>query len=221
MDRFCDYHQEKGHNTNDCHQLRKELEAALEFGKLNHLIKDVRQRRRGNQRGDGPQQDVSDEPLIVEAEVEGYLVKRVYVDGGASVEVMFEHCFKNLSPTIRARLRETQTDLKNNNEVHHHLGSLTLQRDTGRTGLKALRAVPSTIYSMMKFPTPRGIATLVTMSMIISECRRLEKKKMVEKGKKEEVKTKAVNVTEEVLINPAFPDQLVVIGGGLPETCKT
>ncbi|GKD23882.1 hypothetical protein Tco_1225585 [Tanacetum coccineum] len=122
MDRFCDYHQEKGHHTNDCHQLKRQLEAALESGKPNHLIRDVHQRGRGNQRGDGPQQekiinmirtkplkekkrkaqevteewmntpitfplvsteDVLDEPLIVEAEVEGYL----------------------------ARLKETQTDL--------------------------------------------------------------------------------------------------------------
>ncbi|PWA60324.1 hypothetical protein CTI12_AA382610 [Artemisia annua] len=44
----------------------------------------------------------------------------------------------------------------------------------GRSGLKALRAIPSTIHAMMKFPTPRGIATLVTRSVAISECRRLE-----------------------------------------------
>ncbi|GKB66973.1 hypothetical protein Tco_0928385, partial [Tanacetum coccineum] len=49
MDRLCDYHQEKGHHTNDCHQLKRQLEVALESGKLNHLIKDVRQRGRGNQ----------------------------------------------------------------------------------------------------------------------------------------------------------------------------
>ncbi|GJS89984.1 hypothetical protein Tco_0772620 [Tanacetum coccineum] len=55
--------------------------------------------------------DVSEEPLIVEAEVEGYLVRRVYVDEGSSVEVMFEHCFENLNPKIKAGLRETQTDL--------------------------------------------------------------------------------------------------------------
>ncbi|GKF55811.1 hypothetical protein Tco_0166151, partial [Tanacetum coccineum] len=40
----------------DCHHLRRQLEATLEFGKLNHLVKDVRQREIGNQRGDGPQQ---------------------------------------------------------------------------------------------------------------------------------------------------------------------
>ncbi|GJS26525.1 hypothetical protein Tco_0487145 [Tanacetum coccineum] len=126
LDRYCDYHGEKGHYTNDCYQLKRQLEAALESGKLNHLVKDVRQR--GNNRGRQPgnnstngkvinmvyvraegkkrkhqshggenwmnvpitfppihSDDVSDEPLIIEAEVEGYLVRRVFVDQGASV----------------------------------------------------------------------------------------------------------------------------------------
>ncbi|GKG44161.1 hypothetical protein Tco_0483254, partial [Tanacetum coccineum] len=55
--------------------------------------------------------DASDEPLIIEAEIEGYLVRRVYVDEGSSVEVMFEHCFKNLPEKVKAGLRETRTDL--------------------------------------------------------------------------------------------------------------
>ncbi|GJW62128.1 hypothetical protein Tco_0111463 [Tanacetum coccineum] len=235
----------------DCRHLRRQLEAVLEFGKLNHLVKDVRQRGRGNQRGDGPQQakitnmDVLDEPLIVEAKVEGYLVRRIYIDGG-SVEVMFEHCFENLSLAIRARLKETHADLVGfARNITKPLGKIELKvcfgseglcrRTTmkftvirapspynvilGRTGLRALRAIPSTIYSMMKFPT-RGIATLVTRSVIISECRRLENKQVVKKEKREEVETKAVNATEEMLVNPAFPDQLLVIGGRLPEICK-
>ncbi|GKE60288.1 hypothetical protein Tco_1510655 [Tanacetum coccineum] len=54
-DRYCDYHQEKGHYTNDCIQLRKQLEMALESGKLNHLVKDVRHRGRGSHGRDDPQ----------------------------------------------------------------------------------------------------------------------------------------------------------------------
>nr|GEU38598.1 reverse transcriptase domain-containing protein [Tanacetum cinerariifolium] len=52
-----------------------------------------------------------DEPLMVKDKVEGYLVRRVYVDEGATVEVMFEHCFQNLNLRIKARLKETHTDL--------------------------------------------------------------------------------------------------------------
>ncbi|GKC44472.1 reverse transcriptase domain-containing protein [Tanacetum coccineum] len=123
---------------------------ALESGKLNHLVKDIRQRGRGSHGGDAPQppkiinvismnsikdkkqkgqevteawmntsitfpsislKDISDEPLIVEAEVEGYLVRLVYVDEGSLVEVMFKHCFKNLDSRIKVKLKETQTNL--------------------------------------------------------------------------------------------------------------
>ncbi|GKD17718.1 hypothetical protein Tco_1206876, partial [Tanacetum coccineum] len=73
-------------------------------------------------------EDVSEEPLIVEAEVEGYLVRRVYVDKGLSIEVMFEHCFKNLNPRIKARLRETQTDLVGfAREISKPLGKIELE----------------------------------------------------------------------------------------------
>nr|GFC28263.1 reverse transcriptase domain-containing protein [Tanacetum cinerariifolium] len=105
------------------------LEIALESGKLNHLIKDVRQRGdRGRQTGSNNDRrkminmvrqsnnglkrkslykqaeewmdvpitfppvstdDVSDEPLIVEVEVEGHWIRMVFVDQGATVQVMF------------------------------------------------------------------------------------------------------------------------------------
>ncbi|GJS58251.1 reverse transcriptase domain-containing protein [Tanacetum coccineum] len=96
----------------------------------------------------------------------------------------------------------------------------------GRSGLKALRAIPSTIYSMMKFPTPKGIETLVTRSVIISECRRLEKKQMIEEKttkfeKKEDEGIEEVSMTEEVLVNPAFLYQLTIIEGGLSKEYKS
>ncbi|GJS32270.1 hypothetical protein Tco_0530652 [Tanacetum coccineum] len=73
---------------------------------------------------------------------------------------------------------------------------------------------------------PKGMATLVTRSVIILECRRLEKKQMVE-GKTTGVErmkeegVKEVSMTNEVLVNPTFTDQLVIIRGGLSEECKS
>ncbi|GJW01094.1 reverse transcriptase domain-containing protein [Tanacetum coccineum] len=245
-DKYCDYHQDKGHHTNDCIQLRKQLEIALESGKLNHLMKDLRQRVERRQNRNPPVQkvinmvsvhsskkkkrkdreateswmntpisfpsimtdDASDEPLIIEAEVEGYLVRRVYVDEGSSVEVMFEHCFENLPEKVKAGLRETRTDLVGfAGEVSKPLGKIDLEvcfgneglsRRTsmkfiiirapspyniilGRPGLKILHAIPSTIHSMIKFPTPKGIATLIAIArtITIAECRKREEKQMI------------------------------------------
>nr|GEV82624.1 hypothetical protein [Tanacetum cinerariifolium] len=141
------------------------LEIVLKSGKLNHLIKDVRQRGgdRGRQTGNNngrrkvinmvwqsnnglkrkslykkfeewmdvpitfppvSKDDVSDGPLIVEAEVEGHWIRRVFVDQGAAVQVMFEHCFDNLSSDIKARLASTQTEAyrlarASGNFIHH------------------------------------------------------------------------------------------------------
>ncbi|GJT96695.1 hypothetical protein Tco_1092213 [Tanacetum coccineum] len=55
----------------------------------------------------------------------------------------------------------------------------------GHPGLKQLRAIPSTIHEMMKFPTPWGIATLVYQTAMIfvavrSSLRSLKPKRTIE-----------------------------------------
>nr|GEX35776.1 reverse transcriptase domain-containing protein [Tanacetum cinerariifolium] len=145
--------------------------------------------------------DVSDEPLIIEAKLEGYMVRRVFVDQGAAVQVMFEHCFRNLCSTIQARLTQTHTELVGfSREQLLPMGKIELevmfgseglsQRTTmrftvvpasspyniilGRTGVRKLHAISSTTHAMMKFPTPRGISMLVPRRDAIFECRQLE-----------------------------------------------
>ncbi|GJZ82875.1 reverse transcriptase domain-containing protein [Tanacetum coccineum] len=279
LNRYCDYHNEKGHNTNDCFHLKRQLEMALESGKLNHLVKDVRQRGKGNQRNNGPQKakvintiqshplgrkqkttmrdegwmnvpitfpsvparDLSEEPLVVEAEVEGYLVRRIHIDEGASIEIMFEHCFNMLHPAIQARLVETQTTVSGfSGEQVKPLGKIELDvcfggngrcrraimKFTvipapspyniilGRPGLRQLRAIPSTIHGIMKFPTPWGVATIVSQATMVLQCGSERKKQVGELP--EEVKVlNDTSPTEHVLINPAYPEQLVVIGKNL------
>nr|GEU57297.1 reverse transcriptase domain-containing protein [Tanacetum cinerariifolium] len=73
------------------------LEIALDSDKLNHLVKDVREKPLVLPR------DLSKEALVVEAEVEGYLVRMVHIDEGTSIEIMFEHCFNMLHLSIWAR----------------------------------------------------------------------------------------------------------------------
>ncbi|GJV12490.1 reverse transcriptase domain-containing protein [Tanacetum coccineum] len=42
MNKFCDSHGDKGHNTNDCYHLKKQIEWVVAPGKLAHLVKDIR-----------------------------------------------------------------------------------------------------------------------------------------------------------------------------------
>ncbi|GJW59789.1 reverse transcriptase domain-containing protein [Tanacetum coccineum] len=49
LNKFCDYHRDKGHNTNDCYQLKKQIEESVASGKLAHLVKDIRQNSQRNE----------------------------------------------------------------------------------------------------------------------------------------------------------------------------
>lgn len=175
------------------------------------------------------------------------------MDQGASVEVMYEHCFEYLHPSIKSKLKETNTPLVgfvgesikllgkieldmcfgNEGFFHRTTMKFVVVRSPspyniilGRSGIKKMRAIPSTIHSMVKFPTPRGIATLVTQIVIILECLKLEEKQMSEKETKAEEPQVAetteelVRTTEEVLVHPAYPDQLVTIRGNFSKECR-
>ncbi|GKA36970.1 reverse transcriptase domain-containing protein [Tanacetum coccineum] len=55
LNKFRDYHEDIGHNTNDCYQLKKQIEEAVASRKLAHLVKDIRRnnQRNENQRRNG------------------------------------------------------------------------------------------------------------------------------------------------------------------------
>nr|GEY24044.1 reverse transcriptase domain-containing protein [Tanacetum cinerariifolium] len=154
LDRYCNYHGEKRHYTNNFYQLKRHLEAALESGKLNHLVKDVRQR--GNNWG-----------------------------------------------------RQTRNNSKNRKRLKVTSSEESLWIKAKQYSMRELRAIPSTTQEMMKFPTPRGIATLVPQTAIIFKCRQLKEKQITpEEQPKEGMTRRDENaVEEEVMFNPAFPDQ--------------
>nr|GFA29339.1 hypothetical protein [Tanacetum cinerariifolium] len=83
--------------------------------------------------------------------------KRPFEEGRSSSEIKYEHCFGNLVVNIRSRLRRCKAPM------------------IGRTGMRSLRAVGSTIHSMIKFPTDQGVVTMETSRETLRECENLER----------------------------------------------
>ncbi|XP_076936700.1 uncharacterized protein LOC143603943 [Bidens hawaiensis] len=178
------------------------------------------------------EEEAREMPLNISASVARHRVARVHVDRGRGVKVMYEHCFLRLQREVRERLEEDICPLMGfSGEVVEPLGSLTLPftlRDgektrtvclrfsvvrapskyniiLGRLGMKALRAVPSTVHGYMKFPTPKGVATIRSSTEIIAGFRRGGKER---KG------------VEEWVLNGEQPDQTVRIGSQLSDKGK-
>ncbi|GKA01068.1 reverse transcriptase domain-containing protein [Tanacetum coccineum] len=178
-------------------------------------------------------------PMNIEAEMGGHFVHRVYVDGGASSEVLYEHCFIKLRKEIRDQMVSATTHLIGfSGETIWPLGQIALlvkigdeihststwmnfmvirspsQYNTiiGRPGIRKIRAVPSTAHGMLKFPVEGGTVTLQSSKVIPMEC-------VMISGPS--IQSPAVNQALEekinIAIHPKYPEQTVAIGSTLTE----
>ncbi|XP_076952010.1 uncharacterized protein LOC143625606 [Bidens hawaiensis] len=148
---------------------------------------------------------------------------------------MYEHCFARLQEEIRSRLEEDICPLIGfSGEVLEPLGSLTLPLTLrhgertrtvclrfsvvrapskyniilGRPGIKALRAVASTVHGYLRFPTPIGVATIRSSAEIVASIVKSNKAKKIPQG------------TEEWVLNRDHAEQTVRIGTQLSDRGK-
>ncbi|GJT34239.1 reverse transcriptase domain-containing protein [Tanacetum coccineum] len=121
--KYCEFHADTGHSTDECMQLRKQIDEMIKAGKLSQFIKELKQNdkpkapKKGETAGKerplailmvqpwervakqkvtqsfSPEttisfpplgdEDGTEGPMIIEAEIGGHFVHRIYVDGGA------------------------------------------------------------------------------------------------------------------------------------------
>nr|GEU57071.1 reverse transcriptase domain-containing protein [Tanacetum cinerariifolium] len=85
----------------------------------------------------------------------------------------------------------------------------------GRPRLRAIQAVPSMVYEMLKFPVELGIVTIRNIILIPTECASVITSSVVPS----EERARATNF--KVALHPDFPDQEVAIGGTLSDKERT
>ncbi|GJY23505.1 reverse transcriptase domain-containing protein [Tanacetum coccineum] len=135
--KFCEFHGEVGHNTDECNHLRKQIEDMLKAGKLSHIIRELKQsngkeqpKKKGETSGnfnDSVTTKGAEGPLIIEAEIGGHQVHRICVDEGSSFKILYEHYFNRLRPEIRNQMVHATTSLIGfGSEIKWPLGQITL-----------------------------------------------------------------------------------------------
>ncbi|GJT01138.1 reverse transcriptase domain-containing protein [Tanacetum coccineum] len=86
--KYCEFHSDTGHNTNECMQLRKQIDEMIKAGKLVAKPRITQSFSPETAMSFPPlsEEDGTESPMIIEVEMGGHFVHRVYVDGGASSE---------------------------------------------------------------------------------------------------------------------------------------
>jgi hypothetical protein len=234
---YCEYHGQKGQTTNECVQLRQLIEKLVREGRMDHLVKNIKEGK-DKQRNGGkkePPKEKADtiymiqswqrkikqkvsqkfslekgisfptlavdnaivEPLTIEIHIGGHDIHRMYIDGGASADILYDHCFKRLRPEIQNQLIPATTSLTGftgekiwsmwqlrllvvvGNEQHSTatwINFMVIKSPSPyngiieRPGTSSMRAVPYTAHGMLKFPVEGGVVTLYNTTVPPKEC---------------------------------------------------
>ncbi|GJU07443.1 reverse transcriptase domain-containing protein [Tanacetum coccineum] len=295
--RYCEFYNDHGHDTNDCIDMRKEIEACIKSGRLSHLAKGAKTQNsnqnpsslgaseRGKNQIDWKQKMVApketneilmmstqrsplrhqpdasppgtniafseedpipkhcngEDPLIIKAEIGRSVIHRVYVDGGNPTEIMYEHCFQQLTNEAKTLMRSPTSPLIGfAGQVLWPLGVINIPSTLfdyngrgskmiitdfmivrapspynvilGRPGMRHLGAIASTIHSLLKFTISTGVAIVRGDIPCKDECLQVSQKREREP---EEATTPASpeneSEKEEMEINSLYPDQKFMI----------
>nr|GEU51332.1 reverse transcriptase domain-containing protein [Tanacetum cinerariifolium] len=179
MSKYCHFYEDYGHDTNECRQLRNQIEEAMKSGQISHLVKGIKKEKvkaSKNQRTKGKKdkstmpskapilmvrQDElytknkfegltseskeiafpsrgsnSSAPVVIKAKVFGRVVNRVHMDSESSCEVIYEHCFMKLKPSIRASKVDSKVPLiRFSREKSWYIGKIPLEITIGDPAL--------------------------------------------------------------------------------------
>ncbi|GJZ46987.1 reverse transcriptase domain-containing protein [Tanacetum coccineum] len=178
-------------------------------------------------------------PMIVEAEIGGHCVHRMYVYGGSASEILYEHCFSRLRPEIKRQLIPATTPLiRFSGEIIWPIGQIQLlvaigdkehsalalmnfvvvrspspyNGIIGRLGVRKLQAVPSTVHGMLKIPVDGEVITLKSSRLVPLECAMVS-------GSERTLPASESMVEEriKVEINPEYLEHTIMIGSTLTE----
>ncbi|GJU17854.1 reverse transcriptase domain-containing protein [Tanacetum coccineum] len=234
--KFCDFQNEKGHSTDECMQLKKQIEELNEKAKSDSKLflcqrnyvstTDYQQgdrrstcHRNGNWRTHDPSHvcrqgflNGSALRALLQPEIKSQMVPTTTSLTGFSGETIWRLGKLRLLVTIGNADHSTKAWMN-----FMIMRSLSLYNGIiGRPGIIEIQAVPSTAHKMLKFPVDGGIVTIRSTILRPAECA------MVTKSSKEILKEAEVcHKNFKVALHPNFPDQEVVVEGTLSEKGRT
>ncbi|GKC54606.1 reverse transcriptase domain-containing protein [Tanacetum coccineum] len=165
------------------------------------------------------EEDGTEGPMIIEVEMGGHYVHRMYVDEGSSSEILYEHFFNRFRPEVRNQMIPATTPLVGfSGEIIWPLRQIsllvTLSLQWNHWEAKGKENMGSAVHSLWNAEIPNADRTVTLRSsrIVPLECTMLSGP-----GVPQPVINQATEEKNQVAIHPEYPEKAVVIGSTLIE----
>ncbi|GKC54297.1 reverse transcriptase domain-containing protein [Tanacetum coccineum] len=209
--KFCEFHGEVGHTTDECMHLKRQMEEMLKAGKLSHLIKELKQSNRKYQAKAAKKEETSGkEKLLAILMVQPWQ------------RVAKQRITQTFSP-------ESVIPFPPLGEEDGTEGPMIIEAEMGghfvyrmspspyngiirRPCVRRIKAVPSIAHKMLKFLVTGGTVTLQSSRIISLECTMV-----LGPGVPQPVINQVTEEKIQVGFHPEYPEQTIAIGSTLTE----
>ncbi|GKD23834.1 hypothetical protein Tco_1225537, partial [Tanacetum coccineum] len=189
------------------------------------------------------EEDGTEGPMLIEDEMGGHFVYRMYVDEGSSLKILYEHCFNRFRQEVKSQMVPATTPLVGfSGEIIWLLGQISLLAKIGdekhstsawmnfmvvrspspyngiirRPRVRRIQAVPSTAHGMLKFPVTGETVTLQSSRIIPLKCTMVSGP-----GTQQPVINQVTEEKIKVAIHLEYPKQTIAIGYALTDEGRT
>ncbi|GJV37275.1 reverse transcriptase domain-containing protein [Tanacetum coccineum] len=192
--KFCEFHREVGHTTDERMHMKRQIEEMLKARKLSHLIKELKQNNGKDQAKVAKKGEAAgkDKPLAILMVQAGRKIAKQRITQTFSPETMTSF------PPLREK-DGTEGPMVIEAEVEGHL----VHR---MTGVRRIKAIPSTAHGMLQFLVTGGTVIIPLKCAMILGPR--TQQPVVDQVTKEKI---------QVAIHPEYPEQTIAIGYTLTE----
>ncbi|GJW40433.1 reverse transcriptase domain-containing protein, partial [Tanacetum coccineum] len=226
--RYCNFHEDYGHETNQCQELKHQIEEAVKSRQLAHLVKGVKEKKeKTNNHSEieeitfPPLLNVGlADPVIIKVCISRRQVNRVYLDRGSSCEVLYEHCFLKLKPLIRSLRVDSNTLLvRFSGEQSWPLGEIPLEITIGDGPFAITKTLTFIIVKSDSLHNLLLGRTAMQQMGIVKPKEEEGGSTNKHQGNEESVLS-YIDTEERVVINDKYSEQKITIGRHLPTRIK-
>ncbi|GJY20071.1 reverse transcriptase domain-containing protein [Tanacetum coccineum] len=209
--KFCEFHGEVGHTTDECMHQKRQIEEMLKAGKLSHLIKELKQNNGKDQAKVAKNGETAgkDKPLAILMVQSGRKIAKQRITQTFSPETMIS--FPPLGEEDGTK-GPMVIEAEVGGHLVHRISHSPYNEIIGRPGVRRIKAIPSTAHGMLKFSVTGGTVTLRSSRIIPLECAMISGPRTQQPA--------VDQVTEEkihVAIHLEYPEQTIAIGSTLTE----